>query len=78
MIKDNENLILETGFSLKQLHDYLEKWNGLMGNNKHLHETEKLKSKRQQVLTDACYCIIVLGRIMKEMGGSDTLQKLLY
>ena len=45
---------------MKQLYDYIANWISLMQSNDHLHENERIKTERRQILTDFCACIIQL------------------
>ena len=58
--KDRTQYMFKAGFTLKQLYEYIENWNGLIWENQHLKENGAIKAERQKVLEDACYCISVL------------------
>ena len=47
-------------FSLNQLYDYLNNWQGLMRENEHLKENEQIRRERQKALKEACICIKLL------------------
>lgn len=56
----------------KQLDDYLANWIGLMQENEHLKENERLKTEHIKALTEACRCILLFHTII----GESTLIKM--
>ena len=68
----NEENTAESGFSLKQLYDYIANWRGLMQENAHLRENERIINERKKVLTDVCACIVQLEKATTEIAELQT------